>query len=865
VDPAALLVALVVGLFRKLSDRGGDRIADALTDAAAAKVRELLAVLRERLGAEDPTETTLAELQRDPASEGLERVLTAQITRLLAEDQSLNHRLTDLLRQVLADNRGLAEALAQRTAAAGAHAESHGEGNAIAVNESTGTRIIIGDDIRVVEIREADRPAATPQELPPDPRYFTGRSALTSSLVHELRPRENAVPRVSITGEPGVGKTGLALHVAHALRRAHYAEVQLFIRLSTGGELPLPAADALYDALVALDVPRDRIPAGAEARRRRYLSELAGKAALVVLDDAVDAEQVDALLPPAGCAMIVTSRDELLEVLADEVRAVRLQPLSLQDAVRYLARRIGPDRVARELSGAVRIANACDRLPLALSIVAAQLNAESGKHLRLNEVSWRLSYERTRVEQLTAGRRSVPAALARRYRTLTDRQRELFLVLGVCNAADLDVGLVAAALGRAEEEAATRVAELVDAGLLEEVGRGRWRMHDLIRLYARGVAEDVPVEQRQAILGRLAAYYAQRLGALAELADGARSGRIDPARLERGLLWLDRERPTLVVLVEQLASEHVSLLADLLLDLATVAADALTCWPEMPRLSRTMLAVAQRERDDRLRAWALYHQALDLARRGATDKARELLGQAWSLATRTSDQGLRNRLGHALHTTVGTSEPPPTARPSAQPSARPAVPDGRVEKPAAADPAAADPAAADRRSRRPPPASPLGAGAADLPRTISPEPVRGAAPAGHPEPEAARSAGWRNGSERLDRWAILSPPPPAGPSGRPGWQAPSGGPSNDPGPSNGPGTSDGHRPRGGPGSSGGSGPSGPSGGRPSGGSGHRRGGGRRNRRTAAGPAAEPRPNQVRQATETVRGTGAAPSTPMIFG
>ena len=469
-DPAALVVALVVGLFKKLSDKGGDRIAEELTDAAAAKVRELLAVIRERLRPEDPTGITLAELERDPANESLERVLTAQMTQLLADDQSLTHRLTDLLQQLLDHNHTLAEALLQRSAAPGAHAESHGEGSAVAVADSIDVTVVIGQDNRLLRIHEAERPAAAPRELPPEPRHFTGRDALSSSLTHELRRREDAVPRVLITGEPGVGKTGLALHVAHKLRRTDYPDIQLFIPLSAGGELPVPRENALYDALIALDVPRDRIPAGIDARRRRYRAELDGKAALVVLDDAVDADQVEALIPPAGCAMIVTSRDELHEVLADDARPVRLQPLNWREALGYLARRIGPTRVARELAGALRIVNACDRLPLALTIVAAQLTAASGRTLSLNEMAWLLSYEQTRVAQLTAGRRSVQAALAKRDRTLTDEQRQLFHILGVLNAAEVDVGVVAAALGVSEEEAAARLRDLVDAGLLEVAG-----------------------------------------------------------------------------------------------------------------------------------------------------------------------------------------------------------------------------------------------------------------------------------------------------------------------------------------------------------------------------------------------------------
>jgi hypothetical protein len=378
----------------------------------------------------------------------------------------------------------------------------------------------------------------------------------------------------------------------------------------------------------------------------------------------------------------------------------------------------------------------------------------------------------------------------------------------------------------------------------------RYRMHDLIRLYAHTAAGSLPVEQRRAILERVTAYYARRMGALADLADGARKGQIDPARVERELLWLDRERPTLLGLIEQAAAEHVSLLAELLLDLAVVAADALTCWPEKPRLSQAMLAVAQLDRNARLEAWALYQQALDLLQRGATQKALELLGRAWTLATQTSDQGLRDRLGHALHAAGSAPEPASVAMPRVQQP----VPDGHLEGPGSADRLA--PARGSDGRRTGPTAV---VGGPDLPpRKTRASPVWGAAPASGRVPPAERSTDRRTASERLDRWAIIPPGSPAGPTGRPGRQGPSHGPSNDPGPSGGPGPSGHPGPSGGPG---------PQGGDDRGHQHPRRPAdpGWEQQPAAASQGPAPRSSRVREATETVRGTGAAPSTPMIFG
>ena len=114
---------------------------------------------------------------------------------------------------------------------------------------------------------------------------------------------------------PGVGKTALALVLAHHLARTEYPDDQLFISLNS--RLPVSPADALYDQLLAFGIPPEKIPGDQEARRKLYLNALYRRRALVVLDEVTTAEQVRALWPPNGCAAIVTGSVELLKIFKD--------------------------------------------------------------------------------------------------------------------------------------------------------------------------------------------------------------------------------------------------------------------------------------------------------------------------------------------------------------------------------------------------------------------------------------------------------------------------------------------------------------------------------------------------------------------
>ena len=180
-------------------------------------------------------------------------------------------------------------------------------------------------------------PAPRRNDLPADLFDFTGREA-ESALVEELLRTAGAV---AIDGMAGVGKTSLAVHVAHRLAPA-YPDGGLYLDLHgfTPGQEPLEPQAALGRLLGALDVTHP--PAGAAERAALWRSELSRRRALVVLDNAVDAEQVRPLLPGAGkSAVLITSRHRLVSL--DGVPPVSLEPLADGDAAHLFGRAAGLD------------------------------------------------------------------------------------------------------------------------------------------------------------------------------------------------------------------------------------------------------------------------------------------------------------------------------------------------------------------------------------------------------------------------------------------------------------------------------------------------------------------------------------------
>ncbi|WP_251094369.1 BTAD domain-containing putative transcriptional regulator [Streptomyces sp. Caat 7-52] len=340
----------------------------------------------------------------------------------------------------------------------------------------------------------APRPAPRPAQLPAPPAHFTGRADVCRELARALTEPPAPAPAVAvISGMAGVGKSALALHVAHDLRE-RFIDGQLYVNLhgATPGVTPLTVTQALAALLRDLGVDSRSIPEHPDAASALLRSLLAPARILLVLDDAANAAQVRPLLPAGpGCAVIVTSRSPLTAL--DGARRFPLSPLTGEDSaalLRAVSGRAGLDagHALVELTG---------RLPLALRVVAARLAAR--RALTPDVLAGQLAATGGRLHHLEYDDLSVRRSLAVAHDALAAAEREADrdAALALCRIGALDLPtygapLIARLTGTDERRAEAALDRLVDVALLEETAFGRYAPHDLVRDFARELADAAP-------------------------------------------------------------------------------------------------------------------------------------------------------------------------------------------------------------------------------------------------------------------------------------------------------------------------------------------------------------------------------------
>ncbi len=334
-----------------------------------------------------------------------------------------------------------------------------------------------------------------PRQLPREPAVFAGRSVELSQALDVLwRDAEAGAGSrlLALHGPAGAGKTALALRAAH-LAGGHYADGLLHADLqgSTPGRPPLPPAEVLGRFLRALGVPHDDVPATEAEAAAVYQSLLADRRVLVFLDNAVDAAQVTHLIPAGdGCAALVTSRPMLSTLDAVQISVGMLDP---PDSVRMLTMLAGETRVTAEPAAAADIARLCGHQPLALRIAGARLAGRPDWSLgRFGE---RLRDRRRRLDELQTAGLSVRsgfevsvAALEEGVSPVKDVAVRAFRLLGAIDLPEVGVDRAAELLGVEAKVADAALEELMKARLLEPIGADRFRMHDLLRLFAAELA-----------------------------------------------------------------------------------------------------------------------------------------------------------------------------------------------------------------------------------------------------------------------------------------------------------------------------------------------------------------------------------------
>ncbi|MFE7351699.1 BTAD domain-containing putative transcriptional regulator [Streptomyces sp. NPDC057543] len=343
--------------------------------------------------------------------------------------------------------------------------------------------------------------------LPRAPRGFHGRVPELAALT---RAAAGEAPVCLVTGPAGVGKTALALQWAHR-NPAAFPDGRLFADLRGFSDSGEPALiEVLREFLLALGVAPRRVPESVPAAAALFRSLTDRRRLLVVLDNARDSATVRPLLPGGtDCVTLVTSRHRLEGLIAsDAARPVPLDVLEPQDGTALLAGVLGEERVLAEPVAARRLAGLCGGLPLALRVTAARL---AGRPQRtLAGLADELADERSRLTYLDVDDTGVSASLRLTVQQLPPDAVHQFTRLGHHPGSHFDPYTAAALAGTDPVTAAAALERLATAHLVTERAPGRWMLHDLVRLYARGLD---PAAGPEALVGVLDHYIATALAA----------------------------------------------------------------------------------------------------------------------------------------------------------------------------------------------------------------------------------------------------------------------------------------------------------------------------------------------------------------
>jgi tetratricopeptide (TPR) repeat protein len=499
--------------------------------------------------------------------------------------------------------------------------------------------------------------------LPADIPEFTGRAGHIRFLMGlGADDGHRGTPDVAvIEGMGGVGKTRLAVHVAHALTRAGRFDNFLYLELHgfARDRRPTEPAAALEALLRLLGVPGENIPEDVSARAAMYRDRLHGTRTLVLLDDAYRESQVMDLLPAyPACLVFVTTRRALA---VDGAQCVRLEPFTAAESTDLLSRLAGPVRIAADPAGAAAAASRCGNLPLAVALAGRRLQARPA--WSIDDLQARLRDSGRRLDQLDAGSRSVRASFQLSYDALTAVQQRTFRLLALHPGDSFGVAGVAMLTDVPAHQATVVLESLVDDYLLQQPAPGRYSFHDLLREYAgERLDAGTTAAERAAALTRLLRWYLQVIMIADRLVDPHhRHVTAEPADMvdvtapfetrDAAMAWIETEYGALTRAVSLAAAGGADSIAWRLTAALWSYLYLSKRWGDWVSTHRTALAAAERAGSLEGRAWTLNNLGLAHWQRrdfsAAVDCYREALELRQALGDLDGEVVLLDNLGNA--------------------------------------------------------------------------------------------------------------------------------------------------------------------------------------------------------------------------
>jgi tetratricopeptide (TPR) repeat protein/DNA-binding SARP family transcriptional activator len=504
------------------------------------------------------------------------------------------------------------------------------------------------------DTKQPDQP--TPQSalasiLPRDNPDFTGRAAELDRLSGWLtdgQARLN-VPVIAISGMAGVGKTALAVHAARAHEDRYPDQLYVELRRHTPDEDPMDPGMALGILLRAMGLPDAVIPAGVEDRAGLWRSRLAGKRALILLDDAFDSAQVRPLLPGApGCLVLITTRHKVLDLPG--MRWLSLEPMPPTDAGALFARAAARDQIDDlEVASVLRL---CDYLPLEIQLAGSRLRRHP---------SWGVGDLATRLRQVHAEDRPVGAALALSYHYLTAAQQRLLRQLALHPGMDFSRHV---AVGLADDESLAQTSDALDAladyHLIEEPAADRFTFHDLVRDYARHLAYTQETDDDRCLtVTRIVDYYIWLADSADRIVYPFRrrfSGPAVPVPVHRPLLqtpgdcreWIAAEWRNMLATAHYATAHDLSERASLLAHALAWFLDTTSCWTDAVDLHRLAVDAWRATGNAGGEATALADLCRVLGRIGNYEEAADCARQGLAIARTTADHALEAEILDSL-------------------------------------------------------------------------------------------------------------------------------------------------------------------------------------------------------------------------